>query len=92
MKTKLKNGKNSIPGVTEIHLSARDLKKKDQKKLKKQNKAKLKKTERKVFHYLSEAEGSSKLSSKVYEPALSFCLRDVMQQGKVALSNGLPNP
>jgi polyphosphate kinase len=71
MKTKLKNGKNSMPGITEIHLSARDLKKKDQKKLKKQNKAKLKKTERKVFRYMSEAEGSSKLSSKVYEKELA---------------------
>jgi polyphosphate kinase len=71
MKTKLKNGKNSIIGIAENHLAAVDLKKKDKKKLKKQNKAKLKNPERKVFHYMSEAEGSSKLSSKVYEKELA---------------------
>jgi polyphosphate kinase len=71
MKTKLKNGKNSIIGIAENHLAAVDLKKKDKKKLKKQNKAKLKNSERKVFHYMSEAEGSSKLSSKVYEKELA---------------------
>jgi polyphosphate kinase len=71
MKTKLKNGKNSIIGIAENHLAALDLKKKDKKKLKKQNKAKLKNPERKVFHYMSEAEGSSKLSSKVYEKELA---------------------
>jgi polyphosphate kinase len=71
MKTKIKNGKNSMIGSTENHLSATDLKKKDKRKLKKQNKAKLKNPERKVFHYMSEAEGSSKLSSKVYEKELA---------------------
>jgi polyphosphate kinase len=71
MKTKIKNGKKSMIGSTENHLPATDLKKKDKKKLKKQNKAKLKNPERKVFHYMSEAEGSSKLSSKVYEKELA---------------------
>jgi polyphosphate kinase len=71
MKTKIKNGKNSMIGSTENHLPATDLKKKDKKKLKKQNKAKLKNPERKVFHYMSEAEGSSKLSSKAYEKELA---------------------
>jgi polyphosphate kinase len=71
MKTKLKNGKNSIIGIAENHLAAVDLKKKDKKKLKKQNKAKFKNPERKVFHHMSEAEGSSKLSSKVYEKELA---------------------
>jgi polyphosphate kinase len=71
MKTKIKNGKKSMIGSTENHLPATNLKKKDKKKLKKQNKAKLKNPERKVFHYMSEAEGSSKLSSKVYEKELA---------------------
>ena len=46
----------------------KDKKKKDKKKLKK---AKLKESESSVVHYLSESEGSSKLSSKLYEKELA---------------------
>lgn len=47
-------------------------KKKGGKKLKKQKKAKAHPLERRIFHHISEAEGSSKLPSKVYEKDLAL--------------------
>ncbi len=74
MKNKLKNGAEFSPAVVETYLSTADISKKDQKKLKKKQKqkqAKLKAPEQSVFYHLSESEGSSKLTSKVYEEALA---------------------
>ena len=65
------NGNHSIPGIANNHLPASDLKKKDQKKLKKLKKANPQNPEPRVFYHISEAEGSSKLSSKVYEKELA---------------------
>ncbi|MEB3210186.1 MAG: polyphosphate kinase 2 [Leptolyngbyaceae bacterium] len=49
--------------------ASKSKKKKSEKKKKK--KAKLKRSERRVFHYISESEGSSKLSKKAYEEELA---------------------
>lgn len=45
--------------------------KKKQKKSKHEQKAQLQTAERRVLHHVSEAEGSSKLASKVYERELA---------------------
>jgi polyphosphate kinase 2 len=71
MKAKHKNGANSADAIAENHRPAADRKKKNQKKPKKTKKIKLKKPERAVFFHISEAEGSSKLSNKVYEAELA---------------------
>ena len=81
----MKSNNNVQPVVLDNHLPEVDLtnnlkkkdkkKKKAQKKLKKQhkhNKAKLQKPERRVYYQISESEGSSKLSKKVYEKQLAY--------------------
>ncbi|NET36650.1 MAG: polyphosphate kinase 2 [Cyanothece sp. SIO1E1] len=65
------NRHNSKSVISENHLSEAGLKKKDKKKSKQKQKASRKKAERRIFHYISEAEGSSKLSRKVYEKELA---------------------
>lgn len=73
------NGEPSAPAIAESLPATADLQKKDQKKDKKKDKKKLKKRkqaklevkEPAVFHYISEGEGSSKLSSKEYEKELA---------------------
>lgn len=81
MKKKSANGYEAAAANSEN--TKPDLKQSDQKKTKKQKKqsaqkkakppkqAKFRTTERKVFHYISESEGSSKLSSKTYESELA---------------------
>lgn len=77
MKKKSIKGNNSIPGIEDNHSPEADIsqkkrkKKQDKQKSQKLKKAKLQNSERKVFHYISEAEGSSKLSKKVYEKELA---------------------
>jgi len=85
MNTKRTSTDNSIPEISEDiatpEIETLDTKKKKQQKLKKEKKAKLENSEpqiseseippRKVSHYISEGEGSSKLSSKDYEKELA---------------------
>lgn len=71
MKTKLASEDNTVPEIADNHLPAADFKKKDKKKKKKQKKADFNEPERRVFYHISEAEGSSKLSNKVYEKELA---------------------
>ena len=71
MKTQPTNGNNSTPVISENNIPEAELKKKGKKKLKKQKKANLKKKEQRTYYYISEAEGSSKLSKKVYEKELA---------------------
>jgi polyphosphate kinase 2 len=68
---------NSTPGVAENLALEASIAKKDKKKIRKQKQGKKRKqakypdSERKVFHYISEAEGSSKLPKKFYEKELA---------------------
>jgi polyphosphate kinase 2 len=61
----------------EANISKKQIKKKDKKKIEKQKQskkgklAKSQKSESKVFHYISESEGSSKLSKSFYEKELA---------------------
>ncbi len=71
MKTQPTNGNNSTPVIAENNIPEADLKKKGKKKLKKQKKANLKKKEQRTYYQISEAEGSSKLSKKVYQKELA---------------------
>ena len=71
MKTQPTNENNSTPVIAENNIPEADLKKKGKKKLKKQKKANLKKKERRTYYHISEAEGCSKLSKKVYEKELA---------------------
>jgi polyphosphate kinase len=74
MKRKLKNRNGSLLEPATNSSNAAKLKKKNQKEKKKSKKAKghnPNHSERKVFHYISESEGSSKLSNKVYEEELA---------------------
>jgi polyphosphate kinase len=73
METEIMNGERPATLIAESPIP-KVLSKKDKKKLKKkkkEKKAKLQKQERAVFYHISEAEGSSKLASKVYEKELA---------------------
>lgn len=62
---------------SEVNILKKQIKKKDKKKIEKQKQskkgklAKSQKSESKVFHYISESEGSSKLSKSFYEKELA---------------------
>ena len=80
MKNKLMNSNHNKPVSTKNNLLELYIKKKDKKKKKakkqlknqkKQKKAKLQNSERRLFYQISESEGSSKLSRKVYEKELA---------------------
>jgi polyphosphate kinase 2 len=71
MKTKVMNGDNKLAEITGNNLPGTELKKKNKKKPKKSKKAGPQNSERSVFYHISEAEGSSKLSSKFYEKELA---------------------
>lgn len=75
MSDKHKNGYNGNGDTETLSLAIAPAdtdakKKKDKKKLKKKKSNKAEKSVPKVIHYLSEAEGSSKLSTKFYEKEL----------------------
>jgi polyphosphate kinase len=71
METATTNGQDSATAILENPIPPENLKKKDKKKLKKQKVANLSDEERRVWHHISEAEGSSKLPGKQYEKELA---------------------
>ncbi len=85
MNTRSTSTDNSIPesseDTTNLEIATPDIKKKKQQKLKKEKKARLENPEsnnsepeippQKIYHRMSEGEGSSKLSSKDYEKELA---------------------
>jgi polyphosphate kinase len=75
MKNKVMNGSSSktvaIESVATEPVESAKKKKKGNKKHEEKKRAQLPEPERQVFHHISEAEGSSKLSTKIYEAELA---------------------
>jgi polyphosphate kinase len=72
MKTKSKNTSNSRPQGSNNHQPViTKTSKKKQKKAEKKQKEKSLATNSLIFHYVSESEGSSKLSKKIYEKEMA---------------------
>jgi polyphosphate kinase len=72
MKTKVMNGSSSkTVEIESLVTEPAEFAKKKKKKHKEEKKAQIPEPERQVFHYISEAEGSSKLPTKIYEAELA---------------------